>query len=251
MSATNQPPSSSRFARIVIVLAAAAASTAAAGILGAWVGLLDPMAGFGMFAMGALIGGLASFVLGGVGIFLTNGGRDPEGSKRAWGAAVAGIAMLLAVVYAASPGSGLPPINDITTNLANPPAFAADPAGADRDMAYPADFAAQVEAGYPDLESFRLSGSQSEGFAAALAAARRLGWTITAQDPVAGVFEARDETAIFHFVDDVSVRVVAQADTAVIDVRSKSRDGRGDLGANAARIRAFGAELVPGDVAAR
>ena len=52
-------------------------------------------------------------------------------------------------------------------------------------------------------------------------------------------------TRIFRFVDDVVVRVrPAEGGGAIVDVRSKSRDGRGDLGANAARIRAF-AEKLP------
>jgi uncharacterized protein (DUF1499 family) len=50
---------------------------------------------------------------------------------------------------------------------------------------------------------------------------------------------------VFRFVDDVLVRVrPADGGGALVDVRSKSRDGRGDLGVNAARIRAF-AEKLP------
>jgi uncharacterized protein (DUF1499 family) len=253
MSATHQsdPGPSSRVARAAIALAAASVSTAALGVLGAWLGILPPMAGFGLFVMGALLGGVLSMVTGGVAVFLTNGGRDPQGFKRAWGASIGGVAMLLGVVLASAPGDGLPPINDISTDLVSPPAFAADPAGAGRDMSYPADFVPQVQAAYPDLSPIRLSLSQQEAYAAAVAAARRLGWTITQEDPAAGVFEAREETAVFRFVDDVSVRVAENDGTVVVDVRSKSRDGRGDLGANATRIRAFGAELVPGNVATR
>jgi len=40
-------------------------------------------------------------------------------------------------------------------------------------------------------------------------------------------------------VDDISVRVRESGGGAVVDIRSKSRDGKGDMGANAARIRAF------------
>jgi hypothetical protein len=39
------------------------------------------------------------------------------------------------------------------------------------------------------------------------------------------------------FVDDIVVRVRPRPDGSLVDVRSKSRDGQGDLGANAARIR--------------
>ena len=56
-------------------------------------------------------------------------------------------------------------------------------------------------------------------------------------------WEAREVSRIFQFVDDIVVRVRPMATGAVIDVRSKSRDGRGDLGENAKRIRAFAAAI--------
>jgi uncharacterized protein (DUF1499 family) len=46
-------------------------------------------------------------------------------------------------------------------------------------------------------------------------------------------------TFLLRLPDDVTVRVRPRADGARIDVRSVSRIGRHDLGANAARIRAF------------
>jgi uncharacterized protein (DUF1499 family) len=70
-------------------------------------------------------------------------------------------------------------------------------------------------------------------------AAVDLGWEIIAEDPSTGRLEATDTSALFQFVDDVAVRIRPTDGGVVIDVRSKSRDGRGDLGANAARIRAF------------
>ena len=54
---------------------------------------------------------------------------------------------------------------------------------------------------------------------------------------------ATETTHVFRFVDDVVIRVRADRTATVVDVRSKSRDGRGDLGANAARIRAFVAAM--------
>ena len=55
-----------------------------------------------------------------------------------------------------------------------------------------------------------------------------------------GRIEASDRTLVFRFVDDVVIRLrPARGGGTQLDVRSKSRDGRGDLGANAGRIRAF------------
>ena len=72
-----------------------------------------------------------------------------------------------------------------------------------------------------------------------MAAAEALGWKLTVQDRATGTFEAVDVTSVFGFIDDIAVRVREDGGEAVVDVRSKSRDGKGDMGANAARIRAF------------
>ena len=85
--------------------------------------------------------------------------------------------------------------------------------------------------------------SPSAAFARASAAADALGWETTNSDADGGILEASATTAIFQFVDDVVVRIRPGADGSAVDVRSKSRDGGGDVGANAARIRAFFAEL--------
>jgi uncharacterized protein (DUF1499 family) len=51
---------------------------------------------------------------------------------------------------------------------------------------------------------------------------------------------------VFGFEDDVVIRVrpAPAGSGSVIDVRSKSRDGKGDLGVNAERIRTFVARLA-------
>ena len=152
---------------------------------------------------------------------------------------------MLAVDLAQRPGGGAgqggsaPPINDITTNVNAPPEFAPAESGhpnADRDMSYPAEWGPIVKDAYPDLAPVHSGLSRQETYDAALAQAEALGWTITHRDPEAGVFEAEERTALFRFVDDA-------APGPVVDVRSKSRDGRGDIGANAARIRRFASGL--------
>ena len=59
-----------------------------------------------------------------------------------------------------------------------------------------------------------------------------------------GRIEATDKSLLFGFEDDVVLRIVPGADgTTKVDMRSKSRVGRSDLGINAGRIREFGAAL--------
>jgi uncharacterized protein (DUF1499 family) len=66
-----------------------------------------------------------------------------------------------------------------------------------------------------------------------------MGWEVVTVDSEAGRLEAIDTTFWFGFRDDVVVRVRPGADDVRVDVRSVSRVGVGDLGANAARIRHF------------
>jgi uncharacterized protein (DUF1499 family) len=113
-------------------------------------------------------------------------------------------------------------------------------------MSYPGEgFARQQRAAYPDLEPSRVVLTTGEAYEATLDAMTGFGWEITRSDRYTGAIEATDTTAIFRFVDDVVVRIRSVDDVTVIDVRSKSRDGRGDLGANAARIRALRDAIRP------
>ncbi len=209
--------------------------------------LVRPMTGFTIFGLGLLEGVLA-LALGVLGWLRTRGGVR-RGRPLALLGLAAGVVALGIGLRAAAPGQGLPRINDITTNPGDPPAFPAasraEP-NRGRDMGYPAGFAPLTTAAYPDLRPLEVAGDARTAYARALETARALGWEIVEERPQRGEFEAREVSSLFRFVDDVSVRVRAAEGGAVIDLRSKSRDGRGDLGANAARIRAFRDALDPG-----
>ncbi|MEE4110150.1 MAG: DUF1499 domain-containing protein, partial [Halieaceae bacterium] len=51
--------------------------------------------------------------------------------------------------------------------------------------------------------------------------------------------EATDTTFWFGFKDDVVIRIEAAGSGSRLDMRSKSRVGRSDVGANAERIRRY------------
>ncbi len=233
-------------AKAAPILALLAGTVALFGLLGATLHIIPPMAGFMIFVASALLGGLLTILVSLVAIFLARGGRNPDGLRMALATLTVGLGLMLIVFAAGSPGRGLPAINDITTDLDNPPAFAPAtvvPAYVGRNMEYPAEFVEQVRSAYPDLHPIRLSSAPRQSFEKALATAEGLGWTITANSPLQLTFDAEHETRLFHFVDDVTVRVVAEGTGSRVDVRSKSRDGRGDIGANAARIRRFNRAL--------
>ncbi len=73
-----------------------------------------------------------------------------------------------------------------------------------------------------------------------LAAERLRGWTVMEADDDDGIIRVTSRTLVFRFVDDVEIRVTLDADAQTrVDLSSRSRRGRWDLGANARRIRKF------------
>jgi uncharacterized protein (DUF1499 family) len=128
----------------------------------------------------------------------------------------------------------VPPINDITTDTQNPPKYMT------ASRPYPgAEFARQQRAAYPDIRPVTLAVPPREAFARAVKAAESMGWEVVGRDAAAGTLEAVDTTKWFGFKDDIAVRVTAADGGSRIDVRSKSRVGRSDIGTNARRIRAY------------
>lgn len=97
---------------------------------------------------------------------------------------------------------------------------------------------------YPDVQPQRLNQPFDKVFDAALATAQAMGWEIRETNRERGVIEAIATVRLFRFKDDVTVTITREGEATVVNVRSKSRVGKGDLGVNARRIRAFQTELV-------
>ena len=227
------------------VLAVLSAAMLVAGPLGARVGLWPFLVGFVMLAA-ALLDAVAAVIVG-----VLAGLRTQR-----WGAALAAvvvgaivIAIPLAIVWS---GFGAPPIHDITTDPDDPPLFDAVVrlrAASDSPPAYDgADAAAQQRRAYPDIRPLLVNAPVSRVFDVALELARERGWQIAAADRAAGRIEAIATTFWFGFKDDVVIRVRSTSAKATVDepdggtrvdMRSKSRVGVGDLGANARRIQLF------------
>jgi uncharacterized protein (DUF1499 family) len=70
-----------------------------------------------------------------------------------------------------------------------------------------------------------------------------LGWELVAAVPEEGRIEATDTTFWFRFKDDVVIYITREGNEAVLNARSLSRVGGGDLGKNAGRLREFFALL--------
>lgn len=138
---------------------------------------------------------------------------------------------------------GYPRINDVTTNVENPPVFVAALNAArksGRDMSFPEKNASIVRKQYPRVQPLVLDASLRQSYERVERLIdRQPNWTITHSDPEEGVLESEVRTSVFQFIDDVVINVSEQDGKARIDMRSKSRDGLVDAGANAKRIQAF------------
>ena len=141
----------------------------------------------------------------------------------------------------------LPYIHDITTDTENPPVFVAVlplRAGAENPAEYGGpELARQQQAAYPDLKPVSVNSPPAAAFPRALQAAKDMGWKIVESDPQSLRIEATDTTCWFGFKDDIVVRLTPSPTGGRIDVRSVSRVGKSDLGANARRIKAYLAKL--------
>jgi uncharacterized protein (DUF1499 family) len=230
----------SRLSQFAIAVAIVSAALFATMPVLAKLGALPGFLAFQAFLLGALLG-LLALLLGLGALFTTRASKGRAGRGLAWGACALGVAVLVTVGTLAGRSGSVPPINDITTDPGDPPQFAAlarDPANAGHNMDYPGEaFASQQRAGYPDLAPIELATSPGDTFDAAKQAIESFGWQIVAADPVGLTIEATDTSRIFRFVDDISVRVRPLQSGSRVDMRSRSRVGKGDVGANAARIR--------------
>ena len=143
-------------------------------------------------------------------------------------------------------GGKYPQIHDITTDVADPPVFVT--AGEIRDKSAnsleldPQTIEQQLTA-YPDIQTMQSDLEFAPAFAQAEKVATDLGWEITRADPTVGEIEAVATTTIMAFKDDIVIRVRRADDGTVVDLRSASRVGRSDMGANAKRIRSFIAQF--------
>lgn len=138
----------------------------------------------------------------------------------------------------------VPPIHDITTDFDNPPAFvrlANARKKTDHPTAYDGpEVAALQKKGYPDIGPILVKAPVAKVFEESKVILAGMGMNVVDAEPIQGRIEATDTSLLFGFEDDMVVRIVPQADGAVrVDLRSKSRVGRSDLGINAHRIRVF------------
>lgn len=238
-----------RSARLLAVAVAAAAFVMLlASGPGTRLGLWPWQTGLALMKWAAYTG----FASGAAGLVLLALHAMPRWRALGIGVPLAVLALSIAAfappLYFLAQAKRVPPIHDITTNVERPPQFVAllperrkSPNGADYGGP---EIAAQQKKAYPDIVPKTVPGQPADAFARAVEVARAMGWRIVEADGIEGRIEATATTTWFGFQDDIVIRIVPSPQGSVVDVRSASRVGRSDIGANAKRIREFMARLT-------
>lgn len=211
-------------------------------VIGTRLNLFDFRIGFSIIQITMLLA-LSVFLLSIV-TWWWQRSRNPASAK------AAGIAAILALLPIIGLGSqlvsarSLPMIHNISTDTVNPPQFdqivslRGDTANS---LTYDSEVLAAVQqAAYPEVKTLVTDMGVQAAFRRSVELAQRLGWKIVATNQETGLIEATDTTTLWQFKDDIVIRIEANdVGGTEIDLRSVSRVGKSDLGANAKRITAF------------
>jgi uncharacterized protein (DUF1499 family) len=222
-------------------------AVAVIGILGVARGhdLLVVLASALIVACGAILCAILAFAI------IWRSGRKGAGQ------AFAGLALATLLVaypaYLAQQALRLPRLADISTDIADPPSFSLSrEALAARGDSTPPSIAiarrkAQINA-YPEIQPILLDLDARKAFDACLAALAANGWKIVEQRPPGGRaglghIDAIATSFILGFPSDITLRLRPLAGQTRIDIRSVSRLGPYDFGANPRNIASFEAAL--------
>ncbi|MGL5446050.1 MAG: DUF1499 domain-containing protein [Rhabdaerophilum sp.] len=206
---------------------------------------ISKMNGVLLLAAAALVAtlALALAIVGSVDIW-RHGRTGLAGLFRAGFVAVLVLAL---PAYLAIQAGRLPTMNDVTTDILDPPVFSrsARSLAARNGYVHPSLDQREREKqrfAYADLRTIVLEVEAEEAFRSVKDAVTTLKWRIIEEAAPGGRsgqgrIEAVAESQLMRFQDDIVIRIRPSGAGTRIDVRSASRVGKHDFGANAQRIR--------------
>lgn len=216
------------------------------GVLAHRFGLIDTPAGLAVLGIAWIAAALSLFL--GIVALMAIWRLGIDGVGAAFFGILMSVPTLAVPLYFALLLTQTPQINDVTTDTLDPPAFVSvaglRPPGAN-PVAYSGRRAAELQqAYYPDVRTYRPGVGVEDAYDAALAVAQLRGWRVVSKSAPAdegaqGLIEAVATTLIMGFKDDIIIRITPSPAGALIDVRSASRYGLHDFGANARRVQAY------------
>jgi uncharacterized protein (DUF1499 family) len=230
------------WSQAIMIGAIVAAVLLPLGALGHRLGVWSFATGFVFLAGGAFLSIIV--VLGGIAALIValRTGRRADRPLLYAGLAIGGAIVVLMLAQIATARS-VPPIHNISTDVADPPSFdvvtglrGPDSNPVDYDAA---KLAPLQQAAYPRVKPIVSDRTVTESFDRALNVLTGMGLEIVNADHNAGRIEAVATSFWFGFKDDLVVRVRARGTGSIVDLHSVSRVGESDLGINAKRIEEF------------
>lgn len=213
-------------------------------------GLIETIAYFWTLA---LAGGLALLALGlAVAGFRRLWDYGEKAGKASLAAGILAVIVLTPYVAGAYFVLRYPVLNDISTDLVEPPQFVLAQgrrSGAMNEIGPVTPEAAEMQTEhYPDVSGRRYDASMSRVLNAAAAVIAARGWTPYTRLPFEVEtgevsIELEAPTLLVRFPADAVLRLTDEGASTFVDMRMNTRYARHDLGDNARRIRAFMADL--------
>ncbi|MDK1023280.1 MAG: DUF1499 domain-containing protein [Gammaproteobacteria bacterium] len=192
-----------------------------------------------------VIGGALILVLIGITVFISSRRKLKHELRLSIIALLVVVLPLGVMGYQIVKAFGVPPIHDITTDTDNPPVF--DRAvGLRGERSNTLDYgteslpaeklAALQRAAYPHIKTVHSDLAPDLVFDRMVEIIGRNNHELITKDKQNGLIEAVSTSFWFGFKDDLVIRIQATQNGSSMDIRSVSRVGQSDLGANAARI---------------
>ena len=212
--------------------------------LGYRFNLLNLQMSFGLLSV-VIFGGVLVLILSAVSVFMSRR-KDLKNELRLSVVALIIVVLPLGVMgYQILKARGVPPIHDISTDTDNPPVFA-------RVISLRGEGSNTLDYGTEDLPAERLAAMQRDAyphiktvqsdmvpdlvFDRMIEIVSMNNHELINEDRQNGLIEAVSTSFWFGFKDDLVIRIQASQNGTSMDIRSVSRVGQSDLGANAARI---------------
>jgi uncharacterized protein (DUF1499 family) len=177
-----------------------------------------------------------------------------RGAGLAWMGLLMALVMLAYPAYLSWQAISLPIINDVSTDLEAPPTFlmSAKARLARGNLTPPEPSPEMRDAqrrAYPGVQPILVDLEANDAYKLALDVAKASHWRIV--DAIApsvresvGHIDAVAPSLVMGFSSDIAIRIKPSASETRIDIRSRSRVGRHDFGANARRIEKFAADVA-------
>jgi len=232
----------------VFALLVAAAAVLAARAEGAQEAL-GPLAAF---AAALILAGVSLLLAGAAAVEIWNTGR--RGIAPAVTGSCLALALLAYPVYLAIQAERLPRLSQATTDYRKPPTYmissrAREARGTWTPPPPNPDDEALQRAAWPHIAPIQVDLEPDQAYRMSLRIAKDLGWRVVdATGPnlrgeAEAHIDATDRSLFFGFVSDIAIRIRPQGAKTEIDLRSVSRVGAHDFGANARRIMRFAAAV--------